>query len=169
MSLDGDALLNLDGLYGLDLDGLDGPASAASPGAAPPPDVPAHLWRSMTPDGEAWIILGSAAVRVNGEPLDVGIRVLRDRDELRAGDRRAFFSTESLAKIVPFPGGERPTFCPRSRLEITPGSPAVACPQCKVWHHQSEELPCWTYSERCATCDQSTALDAGFRWTPECL
>ncbi len=129
----------------------------------------AALLRRPTSEPEIWILVGPPVVRVNGNPLDAGIRVLRDRDELRTGGTRTFFSTESLPVMVPFTGGERSTFCPRCKLEVAAGSPAVACPQCRVWHHQSDELPCWTYAERCTMCDQPTALGAGFRWTPEDL
>jgi len=128
---------------------------------------PAMLLRRATAEHDVWVLLAAPSVHVNGARLLTGIRVLHDRDELRAGDRRSFFSTESLAEVVAFPGGERPVFCPRCKLEIAPTSPAVRCPQCRVWHHQSEEFPCWTYGERCAMCDQPTALDAGFRWSPE--
>jgi hypothetical protein len=49
-------------------------------------------------------------------------------------------------------------------------SPGGKCPQCGVWYHQSEELfDCWTYSELCALCDQSTGLDSDYLWTPEDL
>jgi len=124
----------------------------------------AGLLRSATEE-EAWILVGPASVRVNGHPLDTGIRVLRDRDEVRVGASRAFFSTETLPTIVPFPG-ERPALCPRCKLDILAGSPAVRCPRCRIWHHESEEYPCWLYNASCANCDQPTALDADFRWSP---
>ena len=127
----------------------------------------AQLLRCTTDGGDAWVLVGPPAVRVNGSRLDTGIRVLCDRDELRADGGRTFFSSESLAMVVPFPGGAKTIFCPRCKLEIVPGSPAVRCPQCGVFHHQSDEFPCWTYAARCAMCDQPTALDAGFRWVPE--
>jgi len=127
----------------------------------------AEIRRHPTAEGAVWILIGPPTVRVNGSALDAGIRVLRDRDELRTGGSRTFFSTESLPVIVPFPDSERPTFCPRCKLVIAAGTPAVCCPQFNVWHHQSDEFPCWTYAERCALCDQPTALDGDFRWTPE--
>src|SRR5436309_6614006 len=43
----------------------------------------AQLLRRTAPEGDAWILIGSPAAHVNGNPLDAGIRVLRDRDELR--------------------------------------------------------------------------------------
>jgi hypothetical protein len=137
-------------------------------------DRAARLLRLATSDGpETWVIVGSAAVSVNGQPLDTGIRVLRDRDELRIGGGRTFFSTEALAHIVAFPGGAGKTFCARCKLELVVGSPAVRCPNCQTWHHQRPEgpepMPCWLYTENCAMCDQPTSLDAAYRWTPEGL
>jgi hypothetical protein len=120
---------------------------------------------------ETWILLAppQQAVRVNGERVLLGICVLRDKDEIRVpGGVSLFFSTEKLARVELFPGinGQR-FFCPRCKQEIPLTSPAVRCPQCNVWHHQSEDLPCWSYSDHCALCDQSSALDADYRWTPE--
>ena len=143
--------------------------SPAVPAGDTPAMHPARLLRRSTSQRDVWVLVGPPCVRVNGDPLDTGIRVLRDRDELRAATSRIFFSVESLPVIEPFPGSAQPTFCPRCKLEIAPGSPAVCCPQCSVWHHQSDELPCWTYAECCTLCDQPTPLDAGFRWTPEDL
>ena len=128
----------------------------------------ADLLRSASGEQEAWVVLGPASVSINAHPLDTGIRVLRDRDELRVGASRAFFSTETLPTMVSFPG-ERPVLCARCKLEILAGSPAVRCPQCRIWHHQSDESPCWTYHTTCTNCDQPTALDANYRWSPEAL
>jgi hypothetical protein len=128
---------------------------------------PGMLLRRASVEPEVWVLVSSSAVHVNGARLSAGIRILCDRDELRAGGHRSFFSTESLAKIVPFPGADRPVFCARCKLEIAAGTPAVRCPRCTVWHHQTEQLPCWTYSPQCAICDQPSALDAGFVWSPE--
>ncbi len=118
-----------------------------------------------------WVLVAPAnkPVRVNGESLArLMVRVLQDRDEIRiAGHGSLFFSTECLATIEPFPGADRPVFCPRCKQEVTKNAMAVCCPQCKSWHHQSADFPCWTYSPKCAVCNQTTALDAGYRWTPE--
>jgi len=133
-----------------------------------PPIHPAMLLNRTSAEPDIWVVIGSPAVHVNGAPLDTGIRVLRDRDELRLDGHRTFFSTETLAMVVPFPG-ERPTLCPRCKLQIIPGSPAVRCPRCGIWHHQSAEFPCWLYSSTCTNCDQPTAIDADFRWSPETL
>jgi hypothetical protein len=119
---------------------------------------------------ETWLVIHApgVALRINGTALTTGIRVLSHRDELRltgvAG--RVFFSLEGLARVAPFDGvdGSR---CPRCQQPIERGTPAVRCPQCGVWHHESEEFGCWTYSPSCSLCDQPTELGAGFRWTPE--
>lgn len=125
------------------------------------------------PGSEAWALMagtGATLVRVNGFPLQaLGVRVLADRDEIRVADLpRLYFSTERLARVVPFPGTDKPVKCARCKRVIEPGAPAVRCPQCGVWYHQSDEWPGWTYAPVCAVCGQPTALDeATYRWTPE--
>ena len=155
-------------------DGIDGVWELKTLDARGHDLPPARIIRQASQSDDGFVVLGSDAVRVNGMPLDLGIHVLRDRDELRVGNTRAFFSAESLAVVEPFPGSERPTLCPRCKLEIEAGKAAVRCPKCRVWHHQCpgepDKLGCWLYSEKCAAdCGQPTALDAGFRWTPEDL
>lgn len=134
----------------------------------------AVVLRGGGPGGEVWVLVGSGAVHVNGVPLLGGIRVLADRDELLLGAEvngaaRIFFSTERLARVEPFPRPDDAAFCPRCKQQIAPGSRAVRCPgpHCRVWHHQSDDLPCWPYSERCALCDQPTETGTGYRWTPD--
>jgi hypothetical protein len=112
------------------------------------------------------VLLGPTSVCVNGIALDAGMRVLRDRDELVAGGERVFFSTETAAEVVPMPVMERAASCPRCRLPIDPGTPAVRCPRCRVWYHQSDEYPCFTYAP-CALCGEPSTLGAGLQWVPE--
>jgi hypothetical protein len=139
------------------------------------PGTGAFIKRLLVQGRETWTLMSrpkGAAVRVNGIPLLAGLRVLRDRDEiLFEGANRIYFSSERLAIVEAFPGSGQPAFCPRCKLEITRGTPAVRCPNpdCRIWHHQAEEYPCWTYSEHCSLCNQLTALDSGYRWTPENL
>lgn len=117
-----------------------------------------------------WILIASvgAEVSVNGMPLAAGIRVLADRDEIRVPSAGSYyFSTESLARVEEFPASEQTLFCPRCKQEIDKGTAAVRCPGCGVWHHQTEELNCWTYSDVCALCAHATEMNGGFRWTPE--
>ena len=129
----------------------------------------AQLRRAATPHGARWVVIGPPSLRLNGAALDVGIAVMVDRDELCVGGRRMFFTTESVPTVVPFPGSDRPVSCARCGSVIAPGSPAVACPTCGLWYHESEELPCWTYGPHCVADDQPTALDAELRFSPEDL
>jgi hypothetical protein len=122
------------------------------------------------PAGELRALVAGAAadVRINGIRLSLGIQILRDRDEICVGwEKRFYFSTERLALIEPFPGSAADTICPRCRQAVEAGHPSVQCPSCGVWHHNSGDFPCWTYSETCALCSQETALDDAYRWTPE--
>ena len=123
-----------------------------------------------SPGDERWVVVHTpgSALRINGTALATGIRVLSHRDELRQAGiaGRVFFSLEGLAHVAPFDGVEG-SRCPRCQQPIELGSPAVRCPQCGVWHHESEEYGCWTYSPTCSLCDQPTELEGGFRWTPE--
>jgi hypothetical protein len=119
-----------------------------------------------------WVLLASqdGAVRVNGAPVIGGVRVVEDRDEIwMRGEKPVFFSAEELARVEPFPAEASAKFCARCKLEVQAGSPAVRCPACSVWYHQSDDYPCWVYARTCALCDQPTDLAAGFRWTPEAL
>ena len=131
----------------------------------------AVLLKSVHAGSETWVLVtGAESVSVNGRRVALGMRVVKDLDKISVeGVGTYFFSTESLASVKAFPGSEQKIFCPRCRQDITAEVPAVQCPQCGVWYHQTEELPCWTYSERCALCPQTTAMEAGYKWTPEDL
>lgn len=127
------------------------------------------LHRAVDPP-DTWAILTTEPrLRVNGLPVPLGLAVLEDRDEIRVPGMTAWFSTEARARVEPFPDATTRGCCPRCKQGIDPATPAVRCPLCGLWHHASDELPCWTYAATCATCSQDTALDAGFRWTPEDL
>ena len=121
--------------------------------------------------GERWAVVASSdsQLRVNGLPVDaLGMRILTHKDEVSLKSLGSvFFSAEKPAEVVPFPGAGRTIFCGRCRQEIKPGSSAVRCPGCGVWHDQSEELTCWRYSETCSCCPHPTIVEAGFAWTPE--
>jgi hypothetical protein len=95
--------------------------------------------------------------------------VLADRDAIALGDRQIlFFSSEKLARVLPFPGKDDHTSCIRCKLPLESGTPAVRCPspECGFWHHQSDDQSCWTYTAACASCGHPTAFDAGFQWSP---
>jgi hypothetical protein len=132
--------------------------------------------RSGEVGSEVWVLAAAAdaAVHVNGQPLHLGLRVLRDKDEVRVGNGASlFFSAERSACIGALVGAGS-TVCPRCKQGIDEQSPIVRCPRCGVVHHQSEELPCWTGYEgerfpTCAVCDQPSMLGADLQWTPEDL
>jgi hypothetical protein len=137
----------------------------------PAPDVVA-LRRCSEGTGDTWALVAGpkADVLVNGMAIPHGIAVLADRDEIRLPlVPPMYFSTETLARVAAYPDEGAPGFCPRCKQRMTAGDAAVRCPNCGLWHHSTEELPCWTYGNHCASCPQPTALDAGFRWTPEDL
>ena len=134
--------------------------------------LPVRVPGERSGNATAWVLLAAcgAALWANGLPVLTGIRVLRDRDELRVGGSEpVYFSTETLARRESLEDAGRELFCPRCKQEIGPGTEAVRCPGCGVWHHAAEELPCWGYAATCALCPQPTGLDAGYRWTPEAL
>jgi hypothetical protein len=135
---------------------------------------PARLLRQPLPQGEQWVLIAGPTSRVllNSSPLALGIAALADRDEIvvpgpAPGDERhLFFTSERPSNVESLPEGLNAA-CPRCRDTLEPGTPAVCCPACGVWHHQREDRPCWTYAETCAAClQQRTALDGGFHWTP---
>jgi len=125
---------------------------------------------------EEWVLLApfQARVWVNGTPLALGIRVLRERDEIQVQEdgapgrrRRFYFSTERRAAVEPYPGTDTSARCARCKRPIVKDTPAVRCPQCGAWHHQAGQWLCWTYDRKCAFCKQPTDTGTGFRWTPE--
>ncbi len=133
------------------------------------------LFPSETDAGSAlWSLLAppEAGVRLNNSPLENGMRLISDRDSIRVpGQSMLFFSAERLARIEAFPG-TADIYCARCKLLLSKGDPAVRCPQCGVWHHEcaDNDRNCWTYTNTCSLCDQSTGLDcAEYRWTPGSL
>jgi hypothetical protein len=127
---------------------------------------------------EEWILIAAPGsnVRLNSISLLIGIRALRDHDEIlvhgnAGGLMRFFFSTEQLVQVEPFPAMNESSRCPRCKQSILSGDLAVQCPnpRCRIWHHQKEDLPCWSYEPTCAQCGWPTNLNADYRWTPEAL
>lgn len=124
--------------------------------------------------GPTWVLAApfGAGVAVNGEPAHAGLIALADRDEilLETGERM-FFSLAAVAALEAFDAPPPGLRCPRCCRLFAASLPIVRCPGpgCGVIHHQTDELPCWTYTARCAVCPQSTALDQAPRWTPEGL
>ena len=102
------------------------------------------------------------AVRINGQPMPAGLRVLSDRDEIRVNHERFYFSSRDPL-IVESRQGEA-VACPRCSGMIEPGTPAVRC-HCGAWFHQCDEQPCFTYGDTCPLCGGSSRLDAD-PWDP---
>ena len=142
----------------------EGPLSVS--GVEEPDQVEAALHKRST---GAWLLFAPAGeqARVNGLRFP-GIRLLRDRDEIRVCRQTFFFSTERLASIEAYTSPAK-AFCPRCRQEITNGTPAVQCPGCGVWHHENGDLSCWTYGGNCTLCPQKTPLIDSYQWTPEAM
>lgn len=133
-------------------------------------DVFAAVVRATAGESVVWVVLVArdGGVRINGFSPVAGVRVLQDRDEIRAATPGPlFFSTETLARVEEFVGAGRPIYCGRCRKPVEQGQLAVRCPQCGIWYHQNGEFPCWTYAPTCGFCPQSTSLDADYEWTPE--
>lgn len=140
-----------------------------TPGDSPDADV--VLARQDEGGVPGWLLLAPASigVRINGQPLPLGVRALRDKDEIRLpGAPAIYFSTEELTVVEPFPGAH-PVDCPRCSKPIEPGTPAVRCPCCQIWYHQQSGRSCFTYAEACTTCGSETRLSEEFQWTPELL
>jgi hypothetical protein len=133
-----------------------------------PSDV--HFLKTKTDNQENWIVLAGhgSDISINGIPLTLGIHVLRDRDEIRwSREGFGFYSSEKLASVVGFPQADRKIICPRCKQEIVPETPAVRCPNCGIWYHQSQEFPCYSYAPNCAICARKTNLGGEFEWIPE--
>jgi hypothetical protein len=109
----------------------------------------------LPPRRGALLARDEAAVTVNGEPV-LPLRVLDDRDEVAVAG--------GPVEIAPFPAGLPDTRCGRCKGELGAGESAVRCPHCGAWHHQTEDLPCWTYDSSCSTCARATT---GCAWEPE--
>ena len=107
------------------------------------------------------------AVRVSSVPVLTTLSVLRHKDMVTMpGGGHFYFSSENLAQIVPFPGSAQPTICPRCRRPIEAGTPAVQCPRCRIWYHQTDDYQCYSYADSCAGCQGRTTLEPTFQWVP---
>jgi hypothetical protein len=132
---------------------------------------PGVVLRRAGTEAAGWMLLAPPDVspRVNGVPVQLGIRALRDRDEIQLpGLPPTFFSTEKLVSVEPYTGpvgGQ----CPRCTKAIDTGSAAVRCGACGTWYHQSEARACFTYGESpiCVSCAHDAVVSGEFSWTPE--
>ena len=114
-------------------------------------------------------------VRVNGQAILGGLRVLEHKDEVLLSETRLYFSMESnpiVAVYRLFENGRAP-ICPICRGPIRDGMQAVQCPGCGRWFHQLDAegdrlaKTCWTYAPKCRFCSHPTAFDTESAWRPE--
>jgi hypothetical protein len=138
----------------------------------PGPDSDSQIigFRELQSGRVRWALLDSAGearrARLNGRPLGLRLRVLRDRDAIGVGNGRTlFFSADRPAIVEAIAAHAVVVMCGRCQTPIGPGSAAVRCPECSTWHHESPELGCWSHVERCSICSRSTAAGE-FGWTP---
>ncbi len=160
----------------------DGPAGGLAPGEdSVVPRGSATVAKVAGAYGEAWCLLGGpAGLRVNGERVLGGARILEDRDEIRLGELRLFLSSEGVAFEERYVASDRSVACPRCTVEIENDALVVRCPRCGLYHHhvstpgaESADDPdaedsCWWNDSVCAGCrEQSTRLGHDGRWSPD--
>jgi hypothetical protein len=125
--------------------------------------------------GAVLLVEPSVWVRVNGQPVLGGLRVLEHKDEILLAETRLYFSMETapLVTVYRLPEGLRAPICPICRGPIRDGMRAVQCPGCGRWFHQLDAegdrsaKSCWTYAPTCRFCSHPTAFDAEAAWRPE--
>jgi hypothetical protein len=135
---------------------------ATAPIVAPIPGA-TQTWLLIAP------VIGAVVepVFVNGEQILAGACRLSDRDAIRVGRGATMFFSTSQSPVVTAFSGAKPLKCVRCSELIQPGTPAVRCPSCGIWHHQNEERACFDYADRCGGCNvQSTSLDEDSAWSP---
>jgi hypothetical protein len=122
------------------------------------------------------LIIGSGEeVRVNGQPVMGGFRVLQHRDELVVETARLFFSAESTPVLETYHHDEsaRRPKCGVCRAEIRDGQTVVRCPGCNRIFHQiaaagdAPEKNCFSYSAQCPFCQHPTSLTGETSWRPD--
>jgi hypothetical protein len=119
--------------------------------------------------GAALFVRDGVRVRVNGEPIVGGLRLLEHRDELLTEAGRCVFSGQSAPVVTAFAlaGGERVPTCPVCRGPVRDGMTAVLCPGCGRWAHQSDTRPCWLYAPACRFCNHPTSFAGEAAWRPD--
>ncbi len=146
----------------------------------------AVLVKTSAANTALWVLLTSpdSSVSLMREGIDspAGIRVLKDKAVIRIGlSGNLFFSEEVLAAIETFPGMDRQMTCPRCKQAIGPQTPAVRCPSCGTWYHQTDTLPCYSLPVReekpgdrgakkappqCVICGRISVLNGEYTVTP---
>jgi Prokaryotic RING finger family 1 len=128
-------------------------------------------YRTALHTHDQWALLLEPGTRIhaNGEAVETGIRVLRNRDMVKLGNGlELVFSTEDLPAVVAVPSERIGTRCARCTRPFGADDRVVVCPRCATSHHAMEALPCWNALPGCAACGASTSGDE-YAWTPESL
>lgn len=129
----------------------------------------------MTPPIHLLVANPRHHLRVNGQLVVGGIRVLDHKDEILHGANRYYFSSESKPELVIYrrQSESRPVRCPVCRGPVNNGDQVVFCPGCQRVYHQVDgseeqsERPCWTYAASCQFCNHPTSLTGENGWRPE--
>ena len=135
--------------------------------------VPGIALLVLPRQGAVLLARDGAWVRVNGEPVLGGMRLLEHKDEVLVEDMRLVFSQESAPVVVSFAAtGLRTPTCPICRGPIREGMQAVQCPGCGRWFHQlggegQPAKPCWTYATTCRFCGHPTSFASEAAWRPD--
>ncbi len=111
--------------------------------------------------GNRCALLAATGVKVNGIPA-LPLRLLGDRDEIRAGGRIFCLSLESMLEVRRFSPGEKVILCARCQAPLGDDEAVLACPRCRAAFHEV----CWGYHSECARCRRSTTEPV---WIPERL
>ena len=134
-----------------------------------------YMVKARSAGGSVWILKAGVRTdaRVNAVSVAGWLWVLGDRDEIQCKGQRVLFAARSPPRVTtylaadPLVAAAHQPACPRCHQAIELGSPAVQCPGCERWFHQSGARDCWSGSPSCASCPQPTDLNAPYGWTPQ--
>lgn len=130
--------------------------------------VPGIALLVLPRQGAVLLVRPEVWVRVNGEPVLGGMRLIEHKDEVLAGDIRLVYSQQGIPAVVAFAGAaQRLPTCPICRGPVRDASLSVQCPGCGRWFHQEGAKTCWSYAPTCRFCNHPTAFDDESAWRPD--
>lgn len=141
--------------------GWDGEAARMRPAdieANVPIDIDGVARLLPLPPGRRCALLARESVRVNGIRC-LPLQILRDRDEIRVGNKIFYFSMDSIPRVSRV-HVNRTVRCARCLGCLATGDEVVRCPGCQAHHHPD----CWRLGPGCQKCQH--AADA-VSWTPD--
>src|SRR5262249_25788532 len=108
-------------------------------------------------------------VRVNGDPVLGGMRLLEHKDEVLADAVRLVFSQQGVPTVVAFSlrGGGRLPRGPVCRGLVREPAVSVQCPGCPRWFPREGAKPGWPYAPACRFCTHPAAFDDAAAWRPD--